>query len=132
MAVQTIPNNHQGILPVTFNTMVFLISQCAITRATMIRLTLAISTQDNTAAPEEFLMNIECKMRQAEVKSGDLKNTQVTLIRKKVQRARKKLVRFFGCVVSGGKYPSGFLNSGANELLILSLIHISEPTRRTP
>lgn len=45
---------------------------------------------DNKTAPFGIVENMERSIRQADVKSGALKNTQVTLMRKKVSRARMK------------------------------------------
>ena len=46
---------------------------------------------DKSTAPLGTCENIEVSIRHAEVKSGDLKNTQVTFTRKKVNKARRKL-----------------------------------------
>src|SRR5580693_6715648 len=56
---------------------------------------------------------MECSIRHAELKSVDLKNTQVTFTRKKVPRARIKFLRFFGWFISGVKDAITTFLSGA-------------------
>lgn len=46
---------------------------------------------DSTTAPFGTLLNMDVNSIQADEKSGDLKNTQVTFTKKKVSNARKKL-----------------------------------------
>ena len=57
----------------------------------MITETLIMLRVGKSAVPSFTLENIDVSMRQADVKSGDRKNTHVTLIIKKVSRAKRKL-----------------------------------------
>ena len=94
MMLQAIPSNHQGSFSATANTLVFFISQCASTIRKVMMQTSIIASVDSSAVPAFTGENIELSIRQADVKSGDLKNTQVTLIKKKVIMARARFERY--------------------------------------
>src|SRR5688572_14123719 len=83
---------HHFIFLVTWSTLVFRINQCAITINITTIVTLIISMVGNTATPFSDCPNMESIKRHAVLKSLARKNTQVTLMRKNVNNASKKLL----------------------------------------
>ena len=90
MPVQTIPTIHHFVFCATSNMVVFLINQWVATMKTITTDTLIISIVASSGAPLFTRVNIEVSNRQAVVKSAERKNTQVTLTKKKVNKAKRK------------------------------------------
>ena len=114
IAVQTIPTIHHFVFFATSNTVVLRINQCVATINTTTTDTFIMSMVGSTGAPLLTLVNMDVSNRHAVPKSGDLKNTQVTFTRKKVNRAIKKF-----CAVFVRK------NAGANEAEVVTTCTVS-------
>src|ERR1700738_2094339 len=117
----TIPSNHHGVLEATPKTRRLRMNQCVITISVIITATLIILSVSSRVAPLCTRPNMEESILPAEGKSGDLKNTQVTLTRKKVNSAMIKLgdhifLRNLGaaipCIATGSAYCSTNTGSG--------------------
>ena len=90
MAVQTIPTIHHFVFCATSSTVVFRINQCVTIIRTITTETFIMSIVGKMGAPLPARENIDVSSLQAVVKSGERKNTQVTLTKKNVTRARIK------------------------------------------
>lgn len=91
MALQISPSTHQGNFSATPNSRLFLIYQWVPSIQIIIMVTLSMLRLLSNTAPLCAAPNIAASMRQADVKSGALKNTHVTFTKKKVNSAYIKL-----------------------------------------
>src|SRR5687768_15906452 len=87
ITAQTRPRTHQRMLPVNDNTLRFLINQWQTSIREIITVIFIIVSVGSKAAPPFTSVNIDDKMLQAVVKSGERKNTHVTFTRKNVSSA---------------------------------------------
>ena|SRR5688500_4068543 len=89
----TIETTHHFNFFATSKTLVLRMNQCARIIKNITTLTLIISIVGKRAAPFVVWPNIDESILQAVGKSSALKKTQVTLTRKKVNMASKKLLK---------------------------------------
>ena len=109
IADHTSPTIHHFVLAATSSIVVLRKNQCDATIRTVITDTLIMLNVCKTATPLLCPPNIEKSKSHAVVKSGERKNTQVTLIRKNVSKAQKK-------------FCTSFLlkNAGANDAVVIT------------
>src|SRR5688500_9300126 len=93
ITAQTTDTTHHLNFFATSITLVLRMNQCAITIKNITTLTLIISMVGKSAAPFVVCPNIDESIRHAVGKSSALKKTHVTLTRKKVNNAPKKLLK---------------------------------------